>query len=229
MALADFDIYRRNVGSTVAITTTTPLVAPGSLRWARGTVPDANAWIDNLVPVSPGTHTPVGVVRGALACCVQIPTTFTQDNGNTHYTGILCVQSVRDLAATGSGKTAYALCLQANDTDGITTVAVTRFTNALANPIPAPLWSLTLPTPIAKGTLATFELEWDVNTLWGGVRFLVRQGTATNYSDLTLLHDFIHEISPLPTASAGEGPLLISDTGATSNFEVRLDQWRLRA
>lgn len=228
MPLADFDIYRRNVGSTVAITTSSPLVDSGSLRWARGTIPGANAWIDNLVPKSPGTLTPVGVLRGALACCVQIPTSFLDLNASTHYTGILCLQSARDMASTGSGKRAYGLCLQATADAGITTMALTLFPNALANPIPTPLWSLTLPTPIAKGTLATFELEWDVNSLWGGIRFILRRGSTSNYTDLVQVHEFVYEVTPLPIVSVGEGPLLLSDTGDTLDFEVRLDQWRLR-
>ena len=228
MALSDWDIYRLNAGSVVEISTSTPLAGTASLRLARGAVPASNAWRDNLVPKNPGSLSPVGVLRGAVACCVRVHTGYTVDGGAPHYLALLCLQSHRDMVQSGA-KTAYALCLGATATGGITSAALVAFGTELAYPLPVALWSTTLTPSLAKGQLGTFELEWDANVAYSGIRFTIRRGSQSGYTDLTVLHEMVHPLGTLPTTSLGEGPALISNSVDTVNFEVRLDQWRLRA
>jgi hypothetical protein len=228
MALADWDIYRLNAGSTVAIATSPSLVGMGHLRLMRGTVPAANGWRDNLVPKAGGVLTPLGVLHGALACCVRVESTYTTDAGGAHYLALLCLQSHRDMVNSG-GKTCYALCLGLRAATGITTLDLVAFEAALAYPLPTAIWSDALTPAVAKGQVGTFELEWEVNALYSGIRFIVRRGSNVTYSDLTVVHDVVHPLGTLPTTSVGEGLALISNSADTVDLDVRVDQWRLRA
>jgi hypothetical protein len=226
MALSDWNIYKIDAGGVAAIDTTAPLVGGGSLLLHRGSMAGAAEGRENLV--SKGvTYTPVGVLRGALAGTFQVPASFTLDNAQTQYAGILALQSSASMTATGA---CWALLFGATAAGGITTLSVRYFTGGLSHAaLPAALWSHTLTPAIALGTLFTLEFEWAASAEYGGVRYIVRRGSATNYSDLTQLVDQIDTTHGVPSTSLGEGPCLLNSTNAAVNYQCRIDQWRLRA
>ena len=226
MALSDWNIYKVDNNGVASIDTTAPLVGAGSLLLSRGTMAGAVEGKENLV--SKGvTYTPVGVLRGALAGTFQVPASFTLDNAQTQYAGILSLQSAANVVSLGSF---WGLLFGATAAGGITTLSVRYFSAGLNHAaIPAALWSHTLTPAIALGTLFTLEFEWAASAEYGGVRYIVRRGLATNYSDLTPLVDQIDTTHGVPSTSLGEGPCLLNSTNNTVNYQCRIDQWRLRA
>lgn len=226
MALSDWDIYKNDALGVASIDTTTPLVGAGSLLLHRGTIGGASEARLNLV--SKGvTYTPVGVLRGALAGTFRVPASFTVDAAQTQYGGILALQSSRNMSTTG---TAYALLCGATAAGGVITLSLRYLTSGLNHAaLPAALWSHTFAPAIALGTTFTLELEWTASAEYGGVRYIVRRGTLSNYSDLATLVDQIDTTHGVPASSLGEGPCVLQSSTGTVNYQCRMDQWRLRA
>lgn len=228
--LSDWDIYKSHAANLAGIDAIAPLIGPGSLLLGTG----ANLGATHLLPKSPGTFTPVGVLRGAGALVVEVPSNFTVDTDATQWIGVCGVCTTRELLA---GSTSYAWLLGARAT-GYVEMRLYYFVDGwpfaqsggdgFSPSTRTLLWSQTLTPPIALGTTLTLELEWEVSAEYGGTRLIGRRGQATNYSDLVTLCDLLHPREPLPAASLGEGVGMIYGNGSI-NYTVRGDQWRLRA
>lgn len=225
--LSDWDIYKSDPGVIAAIEPVTPLQGAGSLKVGRGTAPSGLTASAHLV--SKGVvYAPVGVLRGALAGTFKVDTSFTSDNATDQYMGLVAVQSTRVM--TGGTDTAYSVRVRNRASTGSMDMALVRHTTGLVWAAGTILWTYTLTPAIPKGTVFTLEFEWEVSTEYGGTRLIVRRGTSTTYTDLATLVDMVHPLTPLPTSSLGEGPMMLASTVATPvNFLCLIDNLRLRA
>jgi hypothetical protein len=157
-----------------------------------------------------------GFTRGRLRTLVKLPSGTTRTRA-----GIYCMASQADLTSLGS---AYYACIQNDSFGGDRTLQLSKVTAGFDQEPPGTtLGSVAHPAFTETATVA-LELEWVADAaVLGGTRLIVRQGSATDFSDLVDKIDITDVSSPLVT-SAGEGLVLVKWGTSGDLAEARFDQ-----
>lgn len=205
MALSDFTIYKSDAGLTAGLYTTAPIAGAASLRMNQGTNPVTKR-INMVRNVAPEGFTS-GRVRYRFGV-------LTAEASVDIFMGVCFQQSQENL--TGGAGTAYGVML--NPTGGTNEYAlvVIRLSAGLTNsPTILGTSSAFILTPGAANAQA-FEISWELQTAPPvEMRFLVKRGTATDFSDLITMLDFVSSTTVLQT-TVGEGPALVLRTTFSS-------------
>lgn len=215
MSLTDWNVFKdggslsENIQGNVYTEIITPIDGTGSVLFT--TTPSNDFQSMNVIPSIISTGYRSGRVRSLLRFKQGSPASSSFLN----YAGILCMQSVTDMAkfgvfgGTGQG---YGMAVIIGNSFTLQEVRLLKFTSGLdgssGNLTPYSLSSVPLPFVLSANSVMCIELVWrtDQATLddVGGGYFSLRVGQQQNFSDLTQVISYVDSIS-VYTGTVGEG------------------------
>jgi hypothetical protein len=216
MALSDWTIYKNIAGLQVSIETSTPIVDDGSLHLQN-------------VGISTGTHQFInltnndyvkGKSRGRIRTLLNFKATPAPATDRT-FAGINFLSAALDMSP-GTPNT-YAFSAFSDFSGGVRTFRLSRW--SIAGPLGSEVTLHTVAHPaFTFGTPFALEVEWhlDVAAL-GGVRIILRKGTALDFSDLVQIYDAV-DPSLAITSTASEGVYLFRFGSGGNPFDVLFDK-----
>jgi len=199
MPIADWEVYKANASQTFVVETSSPIHGSGSFKFNRGGTAGQYENIRRL-------NTPRGFTSGRLRWLFKMPGTLLLNT----YAGVAFQQGQADLTATG---TAYYACIQISNSSSSHRLQIRQMTAGL--PTTTQLFQSTSAFTATTGTVLSLEVQWvlDIASL-GGIRFNMKRGTATDYSDLVDEPGIINQVSTTTVlqTSVGEGPASVLGT-----------------
>jgi hypothetical protein len=200
MALADWEVYKADSSQTFVVETSSPIFGSGSFKFNRGGTAGQYENIRRL-------NTPRGFTSGRLRWQFKVTTQLL----NNTYAGVAFQQSQANL--TGASGTGYFACMQISNSASSHRLQVRRISAGL--PTTSMLFESTSAFTLNLNTTIALEIQWvlDIATL-GGIRFNMKRGTLTDYSDLADEAGIINQVSTTTVyqTSVGEGPASILGT-----------------
>jgi hypothetical protein len=194
MALSDWTVYKSQPGLGVSIEVASPIVDIGSLRVGNA----GEGSVLNLTNLASTLYAP-GLPKGKMRSIFKI------DSANRTHVGFSYMQSTGDITPnTGNWYMATAQAdagqrrfrvERVNGGFGVGAVDVVLYAGS------HPQWSFS--------TVFTMQIEWviDIPGL-GGVLHTLSTGTATDFSDLSVIYSAV-ESSGYLTSTFGEGPMAL--------------------
>ena len=208
LTFSDFDYYASSAAIEAINDTETVVEGTGSLLIAR-----VSGTSTEQLTYAPKTPAQVqGTTFGAMRLLMSIEELHSPSQA----TGLLCMQSQRDLTATGE---AYGL--RWAPVSG--RLSIIKILDGLVNA--GDITELAFVTGIT-GSLRSVQITWRVAADTASIRFTVTTGTALDFSDLALAFSVTDNDSPLITTVTEGG--FYNDGGAGEGFMVRYDQLGLR-
>ena len=194
MSLSDWEFHASS-GVTFSINLFTPIVSLGSGRLA---MPDIGALTQTNINVTTASGRTRGVTRGKLRSLFRYDTLVT-----AAVLGLAFCQSRSDHDLTSNGTAYFAYLRQADSKLHISRMGPTNSTIAGFFGAPTFLDSGGFPFVPGNNVVFSLEVEWIVDIAeLGGVAIFLRQGFATNFSDLTTVITVLDTSSPLTTSTS---------------------------
>lgn len=209
--LADWDVYTHAGPVTVELSSTQVIAGSKSLRCATG---DVFARV-NLVAKTTSSL-PQPSTHGKLVQLIRLV-----DSGGGRLVGLACMQSARNITATG-----YHYMAHSNEPGAPTQILLDRVDNGglIGNRV-------TLGTAAFTWTVGVdyaLELEWDASNVagLGGVQLYVRAGLASALPTLTEYINVLDASLAKLTTTVGQGPIFATPFAPTS-VDVRYDNLQI--
>jgi hypothetical protein len=205
--LQDFTFYKVNASLLIALETASPILGTGSLKMAHNNA--AGLHYANGVRAAGNKAFPSGRVRFLARL---------DGFGLGTVLGFAFNQSQPDLTSSG---TAYLFYWSVSNVNTTHQLQIARCTAG----IPTRTTLFTGPNfTLNAGVTTALECSWVTDLVnLGGIRFSVKQGSATNYSDLADVAGLTNVLTTttLLTTSVGEGPAWYG--GPTTQFNFLWD------
>lgn len=209
--LNDWDVYTANGPVTVELSSTQVIAGTKSLRFATGDVfSRANlvAKTTSALP-QPSTH-------GKLVQLIRLV-----DAGGGRLVGLSCMQSARNITATG-----FHYMARSSEAGAAIQVVLDRVDNGglIGNRVNLGAANFTWTT----GVDYALELEWDASDVagLGGVQLYVRAGLAAALPTLTTYITYLDTSLAKLTTTLGQGPIFATPAFPTS-VDVRYDNLQI--
>lgn len=205
MAFTDWDLYTVN-NVTITPETTSPIEGLQSLsieKFTGGTLTASGGVVASDVS---------GLTKGITAGRMRTVMKRVSGGAGQGRAGIYCMTSNEN--PTFSSADCYALAVRENGD-----IELVKFSTGIQQTSPTIL--TTISSAISDVTsLFTIELLWFYDiTEFNGTRLIVKTGTSTDYSDLSLLAggDLIDSATPL-SSSQSEGPFYSTNAGTVARW-----------
>jgi hypothetical protein len=191
MAFSDWTIYKSPTTLRAYLEIVNPITGTGSLylnNTGNGSV------INRTNLIGSGARYTPGILHG------KIRQTFYVTNANRSRIGFSILQNTLDI--TGGTSSYYGVFAKADFGGTQRRLEVVRWNTGAETSLyssPTPLWEF--------NTTFTLEVEWEVQA--GQVVITLNQGTAIDYTDLSLVTTVNDTSGSRLTTSVGEGPFLL--------------------
>ena len=199
MAFSDW-VFEQTSNATANLTASSPLSGSSSLELSL----NANATNRGQAGYVIDSGVPLGMSKGKIRTLIQ---KVSGNDVEEFASGIFCLAEATDFGSNGSTEAYVAIMDTEFQGVQLRYTSITNSTSGLLTKVDS--------LGFTNGVTKALELEWDNNpTEIGGIHFIVRVGSMTDFSDLTEVINFVDPTSR--TIAGYEGICHINDSSLVS-------------